>query len=548
MTDSDTDLFDPVRGESDPDRYWSTTNTAEATPLVLTPLCWSVWGDGLESAWLRSMGDFGVLSRAEQLMSMDMNDRSTAAIYGRQAVNVDVLRRVLARLPGVDPDAVERDLLGSVRPGLPRAPRRPARIPIVAAKLPIALLRLHERHARMTADQFLWWRAEVYGRTVDDTVPTGNPLDRLHEAAQRFATAMHVHSLVRFLLPGAEGMITDLGTRYGAGAAARAALGGFGDVTETAMADLLWEVAAGRRTVADFLSEFGFHGPNEGNIYTRSWREDPAPVHKLVQMYRTRPDMQHADDRSRRNIAKRRQAERDLLAAVPWHTRGLLRFMLARAAGLTRKLELSKAAYLMALDGCRAAARDLGARLVRAGRLDEVEDVFFLTVEELDRLDDDGCPRARRLIRYRRDQRVEYERMRLPVAFTGMPKPVLDPAAAESSARDEPLVGKASGGGVVRGRARVLTDPTCDVDLDESDILVCSFTDPSWTPLMSLAAALVIDIGSQSSHGAVVARELGIPYVIGTEVATRVIRDGDQLLVDGDAGTVRIVATSESVA
>ncbi|WP_253260222.1 PEP-utilizing enzyme, partial [Nocardia farcinica] len=82
------------------------------------------------------------------------------------------------------------------------------------------------------------------------------------------------------------------------------------------------------------------------------------------------------------------------------------------------------------------------------------------------------------------------------------------------------------------------------VDLDESDILVCSFTDPSWTPLMSLAAALVIDIGSQSSHGAVVARELGIPYVIGTEVATRVIRDGDQLLVDGDAGTVRIVATS----
>ncbi|WP_216892231.1 PEP-utilizing enzyme [Nocardia alni] len=232
-------------------------------------------------------------------------------------------------------------------------------------------------------------------------------------------------------------------------------------------------------------------------------------------------------------------AERELLSAVPKLNRPTTRFMLRRAAGLTRKLELTKAAYLMALDGCRAAARDLGAQHVSDGRLADVEDVFFLTVAELEAMRDDSSVRVEDRIAYRRAQRAIYEELSLPTTFTGMPSATSEVTAAEYPDR-RVLEGKASGGSRREGRARVLTDPDADADLEEGDILVCRFTDPSWTPLMMLASALVIDIGSQSSHGAVVARELGIPYVIGTDIGTRVIRDGDHLVVDGGANTVTI--------
>lgn len=84
-----------------------------------------------------------------------------------------------------------------------------------------------------------------------------------------------------------------------------------------------------------------------------------------------------------------------------------------------------------------------------------------------------------------------------------------------------------------------MLDPNEDVELDDGDILVCKFTDPSWAPLFTLAEALVIDIGGAASHGAVVAREMGIPYVIGTHNGTATIHDGDRIVVDGSGACTR---------
>ncbi|MGH9034595.1 MAG: PEP-utilizing enzyme, partial [Acidimicrobiia bacterium] len=94
---------------------------------------------------------------------------------------------------------------------------------------------------------------------------------------------------------------------------------------------------------------------------------------------------------------------------------------------------------------------------------------------------------------------------------------------------------------VVEGRARVVIDPG-DV-LEEGEILVCETTDPSWASLMLVAGGLVIDIGGALSHGAIVARELGVPCVINTRVGTQRLRTGDLLRVDGDAGVVAVLAT-----
>ncbi|XEM95045.1 PEP-utilizing enzyme [Rhodococcus sp. JVH1] len=531
-------MTDPVRGNSEPARYWSTTNVAEATPDILSPLCWSVWGDGLERAWLTSMYEFGVLAKSELAMAEDMNRRSTASIYGRQAANVDLLRAVLARLPGVKPDEVERDLLGSVRPDTRQEPGTPARAPIVLVKFPIAMLRLDGRMQRMYDEQRTWWRREVYDVSRKGSAPTGSPLERLRSAADRFAVAMTLHAMVRFLLPAAEGAVHSAAQSAGASELAAPALQGWGNVAETEMAERLWRVGRGEVTVEDFLAEYAFHGPNEGNVYTRSWREQPERVEGLVASYRGRSDVARPLDREAATMAAREEAERQLLRALPRRKRPVVSFMLRRSAGLIRKLEMGKAAYLMALDGARAAARVVGAELVEAGRLDEIDDAFFLTIPELESLFADSTVDVRPLIAYRRGERERYADMILPVSFTGMPTVT---AAPNGDLRRTEIAGKAWGGCRVEGRARLVLNAADDIELCQGDILVCRFTDPSWAPLMSLAEALVIDIGSQSSHGAVVARELGIPYVIGTDDGTRIIKEGDRIVVDGTTGTVVIL-------
>ncbi|MFY1621075.1 PEP-utilizing enzyme, partial [Micromonospora sp. WMMD736] len=91
------------------------------------------------------------------------------------------------------------------------------------------------------------------------------------------------------------------------------------------------------------------------------------------------------------------------------------------------------------------------------------------------------------------------------------------------------------------GRVRIVHDPADDIDIDPGEILVCPTTDPSWVSLMTIASALVIDIGAAVSHGAIIARELGLPCVIGTRSGTTDLREGDHVRVDGSAGTVEVL-------
>jgi pyruvate,water dikinase len=200
---------------------------------------------------------------------------------------------------------------------------------------------------------------------------------------------------------------------------------------------------------------------------------------------------------------------------------------------------VGKASFLMCIDGVRKATRDFGAEQVAKGTLAEVDDAFYLTIAECQELAAGRLPDVTEIVLARRGYREAHRKVTLPVFFHGMPEPLVpDRIGADGPVE---LSGAASGGGQVEGRARVLLDVNDAIELDEGDILVCRFTDPSWAPLMSLAEALVIDLGGAASHGAVVARELGIPYVIGTERGTTVLRDGDRILVDGEKNLVRVL-------
>jgi phosphoenolpyruvate synthase/pyruvate phosphate dikinase len=133
-------------------------------------------------------------------------------------------------------------------------------------------------------------------------------------------------------------------------------------------------------------------------------------------------------------------------------------------------------------------------------------------------------------------------RYRLPQAWAGLPELIeIGGDAATDAAAGTTITGVAASGGVVEGRARVVRDPAA-TELDDGDILVCETTDPSWVSLFMVAGAVVTDFGGLLSHGPIVARELGLPCVCGTEEGSRRIRDGQRIRVDGDRGVVEVLS------
>ncbi|TDV56323.1 rifamycin-inactivating phosphotransferase [Actinophytocola oryzae] len=178
-------------------------------------------------------------------------------------------------------------------------------------------------------------------------------------------------------------------------------------------------------------------------------------------------------------------------------------------------------------------------RLVRAGVLREKEDIFYLRLSELhdvvrtDQVDD-------ALVSSRREAFRSYEALTPPRVFTSDGEAVAG-TYRRADLPEGALVGLAVSAGTVEGRARVILD-MAQADLEAGDILVTAYTDPSWTPLFVAITGLVTEVGGLMTHGAVIAREYGLPAVVGVEHATRLISDGQRIRVNGTNGYVEILS------
>jgi pyruvate,water dikinase len=177
-------------------------------------------------------------------------------------------------------------------------------------------------------------------------------------------------------------------------------------------------------------------------------------------------------------------------------------------------------------------------RLVRAHVLHEKEDIFYLRFQELhevvrtNHVDDE-------LIGQRRDAFTSHEALTPPRVLTSDGEVI----AGKYRRDDVPtgaLVGLAVSAGTIEGRARVILD-MADAELEAGDILVTAYTDPSWSPLFVAIIGLVTEVGGLMTHGAVIAREYGLPAVVGVEHATQLIRDGQWIRVNGTDGYVEIL-------
>jgi pyruvate,water dikinase len=177
-------------------------------------------------------------------------------------------------------------------------------------------------------------------------------------------------------------------------------------------------------------------------------------------------------------------------------------------------------------------------RLRRAGVLDERDDVFFLTLQELREVVDTQQV-DQDVLRRRKDAFRSYGALAPPRVLTSDGEVVLG-AYRRDGVPDGALAGLPVSAGTVEGRARVVLDMN-QADLERGDILVTAGTDPSWTPLFVAVQGLVTEVGGLMTHGAVIAREYGLPAVVGVQQATTLIRDGQRIRVHGTDGYVELL-------
>jgi rifampicin phosphotransferase len=213
------------------------------------------------------------------------------------------------------------------------------------------------------------------------------------------------------------------------------------------------------------------------------------------------------------------------------------RWVAAARAGIAFR-EDSHFYFLMPLPILRKSLLEMGRRLCDVGVLDKPEDVFHLRLEELEAVGDPTTiaepERLRAAVRTRSARREE---------LTGVP--LIDPIAVfpRGDAGDALIAGTPASSGSATGPVRVIREPAEFDRLTSGDVLVCPYTNPAWTTLFQRAAAVVVDSGGPSSHAAIVAREYGIPAVMGTAIGTKTLTDGQFVTVDGSTGRVTAADT-----
>ena len=292
-----------------------------------------------------------------------------------------------------------------------------------------------------------------------------------------------------------------------------------------------------------FLDQYGMRGAGEIDITRSRWREQPTTLLPLIlsniksfapgeSQRRFAQGQQEALAKAQDLLERLRQLpEGEQKAEETKHNIDLIRNFIGYR-------EYPKYAMVSRYFIYKKALLKEAERLVQANVIEETVDIYYLTFEELDevvrtqQLD-------RQIISRRKEEYQTYEKLTPPRVITSDGE-IIRGAYKRANLPPGTLVGLAVSAGVIEGRARVILN-MAEAELAEGDILVTRFTDPSWTPLFVAIKGLVTEVGGLMTHGAVIAREYGLPAVVGVENATTRIKDGQRIRVHGTEGYVEIL-------
>uniref|UniRef100_UPI002B26BA7F PEP/pyruvate-binding domain-containing protein n=1 Tax=Nocardioides sp. TaxID=35761 RepID=UPI002B26BA7F len=282
--------------------------------------------------------------------------------------------------------------------------------------------------------------------------------------------------------------------------------------------------------LATFLARHGHRGYRELCLRDPSWGDDVSPLVQSMQA------AVHARllTGGRREISSEQVDQAGL-------SRGL-RWILPKAHNAIRRREHTKSQLVDVAHRFQIAFRGLGVQLAAEGAIPDADLVYFFTTDELSGFVASPTQAAVEHALARRDALEHQQRLEFPEISVGLPAP-LEPQVLDVS--DGVLQGRPASRGVVEGVVRVAHTLQEAASLAPGEILVTPITDIGWTPYFSLIGGLVTDLGSSVSHGAVIAREYGLPCVVNTRQATRFLKTGDRVLLDGDVGSVTLVSSAE---
>jgi len=303
--------------------------------------------------------------------------------------------------------------------------------------------------------------------------------------------------------------------------------------------------------LAAFLARYGHRAVAEVDLGMPRWSDDPGHILGVLANYLQLADPGQAPDRQFLLAAREAEAQVERLTAAA-RKRGRLRAALVQAALTRTRLfaglrELPKYHIVEALAAVRGQLRAIGTDLAAAGRITEADDVFFLDLAEV-REALAGKPQHNCVTQRRAEYERELGRRHIPrvLLSDGTEPEALPGAGGSGRGAAGVLAGTPASAGTVSAAARVILEPH-GARLEPGEILVAPSTDPGWTPLFLTAGGLVMEMGGPNSHGAVVAREYGIPAVVGVPDATTLIVTGQRITVDGGAGTVMPAPAPDAV-
>ncbi len=575
--------------------HWSNANIAENFPEPVSPFLYSLVKPGY-TAYFRNLAlGFG-LSRERVHRMSDALENLVGLHAGRLYYNLTNIHTVLRLAPG------GRWLVRSFNlfVGATEIPETS-----LAAMGPMERLREALRILARTTWQYLWIqrRVQSFERRVDefaretqpDLLP-GKSTGELRRDLQRFleirlgqwndaaladAAAMVCYGLLKAQLASSLGAGDDVGLHNDL-------LKGLPGLASSEPVMKLWELAQGLRNDPDlqalfeendvetifarlgepdgqgfrarldsYLDRWGFRSSGELMLTTPTPHENPLPVLRLLQAY-LRETTTSPEAMSRRQAAAREATTAAVTARLTGWWPGRVLFPLTRASrflvllratqGAIKLRERARMKQALLYTRLRHVALAIGDRLVQRGLFSDRADVFFLTTAEVDDLLADAVLDGESAAARVTARRAEFERFRTqtpPDCLALAPGEQWSAAAGEAPVTEvqtgDYLRGNSACGGVATGTAAVVLDVAEADRLKAGQILVTRQTDPGWAAVFFLTGGLVIERGGMLSHGAIIAREYGIPAVIGVPDATRLIGNGDKLRVDGDHGIVHLI-------
>lgn len=283
-----------------------------------------------------------------------------------------------------------------------------------------------------------------------------------------------------------------------------------------------------------FLAEYGHRGIYEMDIYNPRWREDPS---YLLQVIKSTLETANPGELKEQQKARAGEVWQEVEQGVPSSQRGKIRRQLEQAVKGMELREMAKSELVKIYGNMRIVSLEIGHRLQKRGILAAKADVFHCSWSELcSILKGDWNGRGLEMLVMERKQcRQKMEALSPPDFFIDDAPQYIEPV---SQTLGQALKGLGVSAGRASGTACLLYHPHQGKKLKAGDVLVAPTTDPGWTPLFLRAAAIVVESGGAGSHGAIVAREYGIPAVLNIPGVIHLIKDGQSVVVDGDQGKV----------